>query len=175
MTLPHNDNRVVMGVTGHRNLPSDKIPAITKAIKDFYTQIEKEQQALSVTVLSPMADGADMLCAKLALEMRFRLVASLPMSASKYREDFSGSAAAAFDSIISIADEVCTVMPEEPVPDCPANGFFYRQAGLHVARCCNVLLAVWDGAESDTPDGAGTWETVKLARKFGKPVYRAWA
>jgi len=41
-----------------------------------------------------------------------------------------------------------------------------------VAKNCDIMLAVWDGVEKDAPDGAGTWETVKLAREVGKPINR---
>ena len=98
------------------------------------------------------------------------MVIPLPFQASEYRKDFTGAAASEFDCLLSLADEAFVVSAEEPTPDNPERGFFYRQTGIYVAKHCDILLAVWDGAEKDAPDGAGTWETVKLAREFGKPV-----
>jgi hypothetical protein len=163
--------RYFIGITGHRHLPLDRLPALTAEIQAFYEVEKAEHGTENITVLSPLAEGADTLCAKLAVDMGLRLAAPLPMSKSEYREDFSGNALAEFDFLLSMADEVFTVTPEEPVLAHPQRGFYYRQAGIYVAKNCDILLAVWDGAEQDTPDGAGTWETVKLAREFGKELY----
>jgi hypothetical protein len=162
-----------IGITGRRRLPPGRLPLLTKEIQLFYETQKERYGAEHITVLSPLAEGADMLCAGLAAERGLRLVVPLPLGEAEYRKDFSEAAAAEFDRLISVADEVFTVTPHEAVPAHPQRGFYYRQAGIYVARNCDVLLAVWDGVEKDTRDGAGTWETVKLARKFGKPVHRA--
>jgi hypothetical protein len=166
-----NEHKVfTIGVTGHRKLPEGKIPAITQEVKDFYSAMQREHGG-QITVLSPLAEGADMLCAKLALDMGLRLIVPLPMSASEYRKDFK-VAAAEFDCLLSMADKVFTVTPIEDIPAHTSRGFYYRQAGIYVVKHCDILLAVWDGTERDTTDGAGTWETVKLARESGKAVQR---
>jgi hypothetical protein len=104
--------------------------------------------------------------------MGMRLVAALPMNATAYRVDFSnGVALAEFDCLLSMADETFVVTPSESVPDRPERGFFYRQAGIYVTKRCDVLLAVWEGIENDTSDGAGTWETIKLARALSKKIF----
>ena len=41
-----------------------------------------------------------------------------------------------------------------------------------LAEGADKLLAIWDGLEQVALDGAGTWETVKLARRNGKPIWR---
>ena len=164
----------VIGITGHRELPGKKIPSITRSVKEIFLETQKRRVGSNITVLSPLAEGADMLCAKLALDIGFRLAVSLPMSASEYRKDFSGNAAAEFDCLLSMADEVFTVLTEDSVPAHTSRGFYYRQAGIYVAKRCDMMLAVWDGVEKDTSDGAGTWETVKLAREFGKEIYQIW-
>jgi len=170
--MPLDIDSFVIGVTGHRVLPDKQISDIAQSIKDFFAETQNAYRPSNITVLSPLAEGADMLCAKLALDMGFRLVVPLPMNASEYRKDFSGNASAEFDCLLSMADEVFTVVTEEPVPSHPSRGFYYRQAGIYVAKNCDIMLAVWDGVEKDAPDGAGTWETVKLAREVGKPINR---
>lgn len=160
------DNPFIIGVTGHRKLPKERLPGIEQSVKSYYADMKASHK--SVTVVSSLAEGADTLCAKLALEFGFRLIVSLPMSADEYQKDFRDTTD--FDALLSKADEVFTVEPQEAVSDTPSRGFYYRQAGIYVTKHCNILLAVWDGEERDTPDGAGTWETIKLARRFGKPV-----
>jgi len=170
----YSKNAFIIGVTGHRNLPEDKIPAINQSVKDYFSTMKYERKDFEITVLSSLAEGADMLCAKAALDIGFRFVVPLPMTALEYRKDFSGKTAAMFDCLLSMADEVITVTPEEAEPAHPSRGFYYRQAGIFLVNRCDVLLAVWDGMERDSPDGAGTWETVKLAKESGKEVLRIW-
>jgi hypothetical protein len=155
------------GVTGRRKLPQNKLPFIAQSINGFFIKMQKDRGDSGITVLSSLAEGADMMCAKTALDMGFRLAVPLPMNTSEYRRDFSENAAAEFDCLLAAADEVFTVTPEETVPDYPARGFYYRQAGIYVVKHCDVLLAIWDGVKNDTPDGAGTWETIKLAEAIG--------
>jgi len=164
-------NTYMIGVTGHRYLPEEKLPALTRYVNDFLAETMKNHSETTVTVMSALAEGADMLCAKLALDMGLRLVIPLPMGASEYRKDFHGNAASMFDCLLSMADEVFTVTPEEPVPAHPPRGFYYRQANIYIAKHSNILLAIWDGVRRETPDRAGTWETIKLAQDYGKKVY----
>jgi hypothetical protein len=160
----------IIGITGHRRLPAEWLPTLTADIQAFF-KAEKEQHVTQpITVLSPLAEGADSLCAKLALDAGLRLVVPLPMSVPEYRRDFSQQAAAEFDRLLALASEAFVVSPQEPIPPQPQRGFFYRQAGIFVAKNCDLLLAIWDGKELNTSDGAGTWETIQLARGFGKPV-----
>jgi hypothetical protein len=160
-----------IGISGHRHLPPERRVALTTEIQAFYEAQEKQYGAKNITVLSPLAEGADMLCAKLAVDRGLRLVVPLPLSRAEYRKDFSADALAEFDFLVSAADEVFTVTPQEAVPAHPQRGFSYRQAGVYVAKNCDVLLAIWDGVRRDTSDGAGTWETVKLARELGRSAH----
>ncbi|MDR1706245.1 MAG: hypothetical protein LBS19_16405 [Clostridiales bacterium] len=159
-----------VGVTGHLRLPAEQLPDTAQEVKAFLAETKAAHD--EARVLSPCAEGADMLCAGLALELGLRLAVPLPMDSAEYRKDFSTSAAEEFGRLLALADEAFTVLPQEPLPPgLVPRGFYYRQAGIYVARHCDILLAVWDGLEHDTVDGAGTWETVKLARQFGKAVH----
>jgi len=168
----NGDGPYSIGVTGHRHLPQERLQNLSAEIKAFYQNEIAQHGTENIAVLSSLAEGADTLCAKLALDEGLRLTVPLPMNALEYRKDFSISAAAEFDCLLSLADHVFVVQPEEPLPPGPQRGFLYRQAGICLARHCDVLLAVWDGMEMDTRDGAGTWETIKLAQILGKPIRR---
>ena len=164
--------RYIIGITGHRYLPAERLSSLTAAVGAFYQERIERWDAERITVLSSLSEGADTLCAKLALDAGLCLAVPLPLNVLEYRRDFSESALTEFDCLLSLAEQVFVVQPDEPVPVNPQRGFYYRQAGLYVVKNCDILLAVWDGEERDTPDGAGTWETVKLARKYARPVHR---
>jgi len=161
-----------VGVTGHRHLPQERLNVISSQVMEYFSSEIARKGTDNITVLSALAEGSDTLCAKLALDMGLRLIVPLPMSALEYRKDFSQQAVGDFDCLLSMAEQVFVARPEEPVPPDPNRGFYYRQVGIFVARHCDALLAVWNGSERDTPDGAGTWETVKLVREAGKPIHR---
>ena len=164
------ENSYVIGVCGHRHLPHEGIAAITAKIQAFYQAEVTRSGAERITIMSSLAVGSDTLCAKLALDSGLRLIVPLPMKALEYRNDFPEPLASEYDCLLSIADQVFVVDAQEPVPPNPQRGFYYRQAGIYVVKHCDVLLAVWDGNERDSADGAGTWETVKLARGYGKEI-----
>jgi hypothetical protein len=159
-----------IGITGRRRLPPESLPPIQQEVKAFYAEIKHQHPFAEITVLSSMAEGADTLCAKAALEMGFRLVVPLPMDAQEYRRDFSEEVAAEFDNLLAEADQVFVVAQKEPKPEPNERGFYYRQAGIYVAKHCDILLAIWDGVEKKTPDGAGTYETIRLARQYGVKI-----
>lgn len=168
---PTRSQGQVIGVTGHRYLPPDLVPGLEAGIRAFYEVAKQQHGVKGITVLSSLAEGADQICAKLALDVGLRLVVPLPLPALEYRKDFTGTAAAEFDCLLSLADDVFVVDAQEPLPGNLQRGFYYRQAGIYLARWCDVLLAVWNGIQLDSPDGAGTWETIKLAKRFEKPVH----
>ena len=166
-----NKSECTIGITGHRYLPTHSLSKLTESIKEYYREKADEYGLANVTVLSAVAEGADTLGARLALDEGLRLVIPLPMAAIDYRKDFSGLSVIEFDRLLTLADEVFVVLPSEQLPNEKSRGFSYRQAGLYIVKQCDVLLAVWDGAKGDTLDGAGTWETVKLAQEAGKPIH----
>ena len=157
-----------VGVTGHRRLPEDKLSSITRSIRAFFSEMVIMHG--NIVFLSSLAEGADTLCAKLALDFGLQLVVPLPMDVGEYRKDFSESSVMDFNDLLSRASEVFTVDLPEPMPNDPTRGFYYRQAGIYMVRHCDMLMAVWNGVEKVTPDGAGTWETVKMARAIGKEI-----
>ena len=159
-----------IGITGHRHLPPGRLDILNAEIRLIYQNIATQHRAESIVVYSSLAEGADMLCAKLACNAGFRVFVPLPMKAIEYRKSFSETTATEFDCLLSLADQIFVVSPEEPIPPNVQQGFFYRQAGMFVAKNCDILLAIWNGIERDTIDGAGTWETIKMARGFGKAI-----
>ena len=163
-------SKYTIGITGHRRLPPNGLFELTAGVRKFYREKAAELGAANITVLSSVAEGADTLCAKLALDEGFRLAVPLPMPAMEYRRDFSESAVTEYDKLLSLADEVFVAPSDEKPPDNPSRGFWYRQAGLYVVKHSDILLAIWDGVEKDTPDGAGTWETMKAAKAAGTEI-----
>ena len=117
-----------------------------------------------LTLVSPLADGADQMAAEAGLARGWRLQAILPFARATYIRDFDGhEAQARFISLIEGADCVLE-LPGDPDDDAEA----YMAAGRATIAHCDLLIAIWDGKP---PRGrGGTAEVVHLAVAQGTPV-----
>ncbi|MEO8141691.1 MAG: hypothetical protein ABI617_03435 [Sphingomicrobium sp.] len=117
-----------------------------------------------LTLVSPLADGADQMAAQAGLARGWRLQAILPFDRKTYIRDFEGhESQARFISLIEQADCVLE-LPGDPDDDAEA----YMAAGRATIAHCDVLIAIWDG---QPPRGrGGTAEVVHLAVAQGTPV-----
>jgi hypothetical protein len=113
--------------------------------------------------VSPLAEGADQVGAKLALELGYRLQAVLPLPREDYSNDFEPPGLARFELLLSQADCVLELPPQ-------AGGRHesYALAGRATIAHCDVLIALWDGAPARGI--GGTAEIVSLALRRGVPV-----
>ncbi len=148
---------IVVGVTGHRDLRKEDLPALRSAVMAEFTKIKYQCPHSEVWLLSSLAAGADMLCARVALEMGISLICPLPMEQTEYEKDFAAEELDEFRDLIANATECFVVEPIEPVVE--GRDFLYRQAGIYVAVHSHVLMALWDG-KAGTEYGCGTAEAV---------------
>lgn len=150
---------IIIGVTGHRDLRQQDIPALREAV---HTELEKLKTAYShseFVMLNSLAAGADTLCAEEALKLGISLICPLPMPKEEYSKDFSGEELEVFESLLCKADKVFVAPHTEPEED--IRDYLYRQAGIYIAVHSHVLLALWDGY-APKPGGCGTAETVEF-------------
>jgi hypothetical protein len=168
--------RLRVGITGTRTLTETAV--IEESLRTILTTRYKQafnadgQRALSglhatplaFTLVSPLAEGADRLAARVALELPgTRLEVILPLKPEDYREDFAANDSCEdFSELLALAQRV-TVVPPFPRPEC------YWQVGKAVVDSCDILVAVWDGQPSR--GRGGTAEIVAMATEQGKPVF----
>jgi len=79
---------LVIGVTGHRDLAPQDIPRIRESLAALFVGLRRQYPHTPLRLLSPLAEGADRLVAKVALEHGAELVVPLPMDEAEYRKDF---------------------------------------------------------------------------------------
>lgn len=187
---------IVFGITGHRDLRPEDIPELKEKIKSIFINVRNElsgslkiyktyskilpfsnkKRALNqqsgqtpFILISPLAEGADLLAAKAALELGWiDLVVPLPMPKDEYVKDFTTlESRNEFEDLLKKAkisfelplpdmgrDENEPVMPEISLRDRQ-----YDQVGAYVARHSQILIALWDGLEKE--NSFGTSRTVK--------------
>ena len=175
---PRHRVPLVIGVTGHRDPRGEDIEALKRRVGQVFDGLASDyltaDGATPIVVLSSLAEGADQLVASVALERGAILIAPLPMPLEEYRKDFqfglTPNALSEFDRLLARA----AAAPEMPLldgatiealrDDARRRAMQYREAGLYIVRHCQILLALWDGDESDVKTG-GTAEIVRRQRE----------
>lgn len=147
MSLPF-----VVGVAGHRQVPNPA-PVLeeTRAFLQSFAQAAPvSAQEGALVLASSLAEGADRLVARAALDLGWRLVVVLPFPQARFEADFPDSVDE-FRALLQRADQV-TVADATLVPDqdlhlegAAPDDVGYERAAVYTAQHAHVLLALWDG------------------------------
>ncbi len=127
---------------------------------------------VAFSMLSALAEGADRLTVKVALETELirdlELGAVLPLVVEDYLDDFeTDSSRQEFVDLLSCS-AVQVALQQEHLPERRERDAAYDRAGRYIVDHSDVLIAVWDGRD---PKGhGGTAEIVEYARQLGVPV-----
>jgi hypothetical protein len=153
-----------VAVVGHRFLA--EISKIEAGIDAAVHRIEASFPGRPLTLLSPLAEGADRMVAQRVLARpETRLIAALPLEQSDYESDFrSTESLAEFRWLLGEADKVVQL----PAPGTRTEA--YEAGARYLLDHADVLLAVWDGQGAQGQGGTGA--TVADARRRGLPI--AW-
>ena len=149
---------LVVGVTGHRKLREQDLPGIRTQVAAFLQTLQSGYPELPLVLLSSLAEGSDQLAAEVALDMGLRVIAPLPLPLEQYRDDFDDAGKAQLERILARSDVLVPPPPtlaagESTALPGAARDRQYAQAGMFVSSHCHVLLALWDGRESDRLGG----------------------
>lgn len=167
---------LTLGITGHRVIdPQNReglasaLDALCARIRARVIEIGRECSALfengpvALTMVSPLAEGADRLAAEAALQNDYALHAMLPFPREIYAEDFAGDALADYNRLLDHAEAICE-LPALRLHD-PRG---YVLVGEATVAQCDILIAVWDGEESR--GRGGTADVIDHAVRRGVPV-----
>ncbi len=167
---------LVVAVTGHRDLVAAEIPRLRELVREFLATLRDSYPGRIVAVMSPLAEGADQLVAEEALALHMPLHAALPMSREMYAHDFrADSSRARFQALCDAATEIyeLPITPgntaasiAEPGPNRDRQ---YAQLGVFLCAHCHVLLALWNGKDSDKL--GGTSQVVRFHHDDVMPGY----
>lgn len=151
---------LVIGVTGHRDLRPEDEPRLEEIVRDIFTDLLTRYPHTPIEVLSPIAEGADRLVARVALDLGVHLVVPLPMPREVYLTDFeTAESRAEFDELLSRASEVVELplFGDSTIDDIREHGsardMQYGVMGAWTVRNSHALIALWDGVISHLPHG----------------------
>jgi hypothetical protein len=155
---------ITIGVTGHRWIEETR--EIRAAVDQVIEKILHTFPDRMLTVLSPLAEGADRILAKRFLHHQgTKLTAILPMPIEKYLMDFpSDESKIEFHHLLDQAEETIEL------PHHTSRDEAYAATGKCILDHCDLLIAVWDGQAAKGKGGTG--EIVRIARERCLPI--AW-
>jgi hypothetical protein len=147
---------LVIGVSGHRDLRGEDREPLEARVRQIFAELQNRCPHTPLLLLSPLAEGADQLVARVALEKGVRLIVPLPMPQALYEEDFQTEASRdEFNTLLHQA-QWCLELPllqdtreEEVREPGPARDRQYAQVGAYIALHSQILIALWDGRCSD--------------------------
>jgi hypothetical protein len=145
---------LILGGTGHRDLRAEDVRQFEARVREIFEEVQHKAPRTPLVVVSTLAEGADRLVARIALERGHRLVAPLPMAPEAYEEDFiSPESKAEFRDLIARADQWFVVSDGRISipPEDRSRG--YALVGAYLAQSCQILIALWDGIGTGKPGG----------------------
>jgi hypothetical protein len=161
-TLP-----LVVAVTGHRALVPSEIETLRHRTRELFRSLGERYPTNRLTIVSPLAEGADLLVAEVALEESLELIVPLPKPRDMYLADFTTEEARRrFQTACEGAQDVFVLASDRPpAPEGVSNEVWedqypYAQLGAYLSAHCHVLLALWDGQPSSHL--GGTAQVIKF-------------
>lgn len=150
---------LIIGVTSHRNLVADEIGGLRRQVRALLAALQEQFPSSPLVVLSALAEGGDRLVAEEALACGAKLMAVLPLPADLYQQDFDATESRAQFRQLCQQSEILQlpVLPRNTEQGIATPGeqrdAQYAEAGVFIASHCHILLAIWDGRESDLYGG----------------------
>lgn len=139
---------LVFGVSGHRDpVPAD-LPKLQGQLQNIFAHFRAAYPATPFKLLTPLAEGADRLAAKVALSAEIGLWVPLPMKQQEYERDFTtAKSLAEFRALLATA-ESHWAFPITTNPRTESRTRHYAEVGDFIARYSHVLILLWDGKDN---------------------------
>jgi len=157
------NNKITIAITGHRDIIETE--ELRDEVFKYFERVICKSPKSEITLLSPLADGADRFVAEifLALQKRHKqlhLVVPMPFTQERYMEDFNEASKEEFLELLKRADGHFQI---PSMGDSP-----YAELGKYLVNVSDVLLALWDGTFNGKAGGTG--DVVAYGRNRGCQV-----
>ena len=173
---------VCIGVTGHRlegltdineNMLIHQVESVLSTAESVVNRIHADEVTIYndeppiIRVLSPLAEGADRIVARVALNKNFDLQCPLPFFREVYENDFEESESV--KEYHDLLDRASAVMElDGSNGSIEQRGEAYESVGRMVSKQSDLMIAIWDGEKSSGRGGTGQIVGESLER--GIPV-----
>lgn len=163
-----------IGISGHINLKKDKIKFYEKLIRDYLLD-KKRIYNDKLVLITPLAEGADAITAKIAYELGIKYEALFPLPTKLYVMNFNFSYRKDFDELVSKASKVSSLdemdIKDESVEKSYTKyyAYHYDLLGKNLVNNCDEILILWDGIYNAKI--GGTSEVVKYLKECNKKAF----
>jgi hypothetical protein len=151
---------LLVGVVGHTRLRQEDVPLLSGKVREILQGFREKYPHTPVVVVSSLAEGADQICADVALELGMEVIAPLPFPPDLYETRFKNEAAKARLRQLSQDSHVRIFYPGSTdgkdidfasiIKDDDLRGQRYAEAAIFVSRHSHAMLALWDGEEKSS-------------------------
>lgn len=174
MKSTSNNKTYKVGISGHRDLKSSEIPEYREKVMDILKGIIRKYESREISIITPLAEGADRLVAKCAIALGLGYEVLLPMPTELYIEDFPNTQKEFF----ALCD---TSIGVEVLPLCEGNTLDniaqygderdrqYLKVGKKVVDRSEAMLFLWDGVDNGLT--GGTADIKKYAEGKNKVIF----
>lgn len=140
---------IVVGVTGHRDIGFEQIAAVEASVTAELKKLKNRYAGSPFVLLSGLAEGGDRIAARCALALGIPVVGVLALPQAEFEQDFpQQDLISEFRGLLGRCAFVREAAPSgTPRPDC------YVAAGEWIVQQCHLLIAIWDGIDSDKAGG----------------------
>lgn len=164
---------LIIGITGHRELHPEDIQRVEKDLRKFLQDKQKAYLHTPLLLLTSLAEGADRLGARVAVETPgVGLAVVLPWPDGLCDDEQQrGGDRAEFDKLLGRASrQICLPLPdglsrEELHASAEWRQECFAAVSRYVARHCQILVGIWNGVKSDDNH---TWQVIQ-AHLHGVP------
>lgn len=134
------------------------MPQIRRHVDEFLSELRRRLPQTELRLMTGMAQGADLLVARAALQAGWRLDAVLPLPLARYIEDFDADSADELRALLANPAVSCTELPapagaDPTAPPGTSRAVFYSNLTRVLTEKCGLLLALWDGKSSASAGG----------------------
>jgi len=140
---------------------------LRQRVREALAVIADSAPSTPLVVISPLAEGADRLIAREAVDAGHLLDCVLPFPRDDYATDFASAATRSeYYALLGSAVQITELHGSRATPE--VTDAAYMAAGEHVVEHADVMIAIWDGAEARGSGGTG--DVVRLALACSLPV-----
>jgi hypothetical protein len=156
---------IKIGITGHRRLSDLQIkkvkPILEDTLKNILSDCRQKDPGATFVAITPLAEGADTLFAKVARSLGLRLQVILPFERVEYIKHFSTpEKRREFEEMLDTIDEAditeLNSMVHKELDE------LYLEVGEEVVNESDYLVAIWN--ENEAGGKGGTADIVAYAK-----------
>lgn len=159
----------VIGLIGHRDLREADRAAIEEQLRSIFGMLQNRFSSTPLVAVSALAEGADRLAARVALDVGLRLIVPLPMPRAIYEADFTTPGSLEeFSALLARAEQWFELPLVEGNDEARilgpgvARDRQYAALGEYIVEHSQILLALWDGVSSKQLGGTAQTVAFKL-------------